>query len=117
MKQSVFFTNLADYDISTALGYVKGGGTVKSITRGKINIFRTDPLVEKIYKNMDEMKKDDWLVLAGNSFVCSLCCSIAYQRFGKLKLLIWDAVERSYRPIETNMERNFNSSEYSNAEV
>jgi|ETNvirnome_2_300_1030623.scaffolds.fasta_scaffold06632_5 hypothetical protein len=117
MNQSVYFTNLSDYDITTALAYVKGKGSVKAITRGKINIFRTDPLVEKIYMNMDEMQEQDWLVLAGNSFVCSLCCSVMYKRFGKLKLLIWDAVERSYRPVKTTMERNYNASEFHSVKV
>ncbi len=115
--ESVYFSNLGDYDITTALGYVKDGGSIKSITRGKINIFRIEPLIEKIHKSMDDMNENDWLVLAGNSFVSALCCSIAYRKFSKLKLLVWDAVAREYKPIESDLDRNFNTSDFQDAEV
>ena len=42
------------------------------------------------------MKKEDFLLIVGSPIITALWCSIFYKRFGRLNLLIWDAVQQKY---------------------
>ena len=113
---NVYISNYFDYDVSSAMQYCRGGGKIIPITKGKINVFRTDNLIRSIRYAIESATEDDWFILAGNTTVSALVSAMVYEVFGKINLLMWDARDREYKPREITLDNN-NDIEGNYAEV
>lgn len=72
-------------------------GTLKSVTTGKINIYKPDNLASDICTLLnEEASEDDYVLICGYAFVNALVIHYFFKRFGKSKLLIWNPQEENY---------------------
>lgn len=72
-------------------------GTLKALTVGKINIFKTQELANEIKNTLDAYAtENDYIVLAGYIVANIIAVHYFLIRFGKANLLIWDANQNRY---------------------
>lgn len=95
----VYVTNQSHHDTSKAGQY----GKLIYVTEGKVNIFRTDDLIDELKEKLKDFKQDDFLVYTGNSVVCSLCLSILLTKHNIVKILIFNnhSLEYVLRQVDT----------------
>ena len=107
---NVYITNYTEsYDIRPALDHVRGGGKLIPVTRGTINIFKTDELVRLIESAVMKMEKDDWILVSGNTIVACLVVAKVYEVFGHINLLLWDNRKKSYEPRIVSLDYDMSS--------
>jgi hypothetical protein len=67
-------------------------------------IFSPGPLIFKLKKELQNYKKQDYLLLTGDPAIIGVACSIVSDiTNGKYKLLKWDKQERKYYTIEIDL--------------
>jgi len=67
-------------------------------------IFSPGPLIFKLRKELQNYKKQDYLLLTGDPAIIGVACSIVSDiTNGKYKLLKWDKQERKYYTIEIDL--------------
>ena len=67
-------------------------------------IFSPGPLIFKLRKELQNYKKQDYLLLTGDPAIIGVACSIVSDiTNGKYNLLKWDKQERKYYSIEINL--------------
>ena len=67
-------------------------------------IFSPGPLIFKLRKELQDYKKQDYLLLTGDPAIIGVACSIVSDiTNGKYNLLKWDKQERKYYPIEIDL--------------
>ena len=90
----VFISNLGAHDYTK----VKKYGELVPITEGQVNIFHTDRLIANIKEKLlaENATREDFLLLSGNALVSSLVLHEWLKKFGKARLLIYNAVSRDY---------------------
>jgi len=94
---NIFITNLHGHDTSSAKEFLTSEGSkIIPITEGRQNIFNTESQIRHIKQVLNNMAMRDYLLLAGNATVSSLCTALVYQKFGVVNLLIWDARISNY---------------------
>ncbi len=67
-------------------------------------IFSPGPLIFKLRKELQDYKKQDYLLLTGDPAIIGVACSIVSDiTNGKYNLLKWDKQERKYYSIEIDL--------------
>lgn len=96
----VFVTNYAGHDLSASEKY----GEVISLTRGYISFGSLDRVNYTIAEKLTQynVTEDDYLLLSGISIICIMAAMIWYNKFKKVKLLVWDPPTKDYRLMEVN---------------
>ena len=96
-KSNIFVTNERNYDLESARRFLKNGGKFVNLTDGTVGIFRTQELLDVIREKIKDVGPEDWLLISGSGIVSALAVKALSERFPKIRLLIWDAVQRSYK--------------------
>jgi len=92
---NIFITNVHGHDTSPADEFLKDGKIIP-ITEGRQNIFNTESQIRHIKQVLKNMNSNDYLLLAGNATVSSICTALVFEKFGIVNLLIWDARKSGY---------------------
>jgi hypothetical protein len=81
----VFIVNLNErVDIDTLTQY----GKIEIMTTGYVKMGSMNFLFTKLWPQLEKASADDYLVMAGNSALCSIISTMWYKRFGICHLLI-----------------------------
>ena len=104
-KIDVYITNDYGYDLSDAYNFTKGEGKLIPITEGKVSIQHVEKLTNKMMFILKEMTEDDYLLISGNSIIASLASALVFNKFKKLKMLIFDAREHKYLERSISLEK------------
>ena len=89
----VWIVNNSGHDFSPAYEY---GDNLYYLTNGRVNIFKTHKVINEIKGKMQNFRKDDWLLLSGNSILCVIAVQVALAMYGQVKVLIYNAITGSY---------------------
>lgn len=93
MIVNVWIVNKRNHDYHDAEKY----GHIKALTSGKINIFKTQSLIQEIKKTLDiYATENDYIILAGYIVANIIAVHYFLIRFGKANILIWDANQNRY---------------------
>jgi len=96
-KRNVYVTNLNNHDLCNITDFTNGGKIIP-ITKGRINIFDLDSLLNKISLCVKEFdSKNDYLLIIGNSIVTAACVFVLKHYVNKVNLLIFDARNNIYK--------------------
>ena len=77
-----------------------GFGNVQILTKGKVNIFKPDNLVADITNVLNKMSsEDDHVILCGYTFINTIVVHYFLKKYGKVKILIWNANDEKYEKI------------------
>ena len=69
-------------------------------------IFSPGPLIFRLRKELQNYKKQDYLLLTGDPAIIGVACSIVSDiTGGKYKFLKWDRQEKTYYTIEINLHQ------------
>lgn len=98
----IWIVNVAGHDFSDARRFAD---ELIPLTEGRVNIFNVKALVDEFKTKMESYEKEDWLLLSGSSVINIVASQIVMEKHGELKLLIYDAANRSYIPRDINMKQ------------
>jgi len=90
MKINIYATNIYGHNVDDAKRFLIDGGEIIAVTEGRQNIFNTDSQLRHIESVLEDMKPQDYLLIAGNAVVAGMITALVCRKFGYLKLLIWD---------------------------
>lgn len=77
-----------DYDYKKALEY---GDSLYYLTRGIIDVGHNwNKIVEKMHKDLDDSKPEDFILIVGANILCVLAYSIMKEKHGRVNILFWD---------------------------
>ena len=99
---NVYVTNQSNHNMDGAMEF---GENIYYLTKGKVNIFRTDDLIDELRLKLVSFQKDDYLVFTGNSVVCGLAISILFTKHKSLKLLLYNGRSMEYVPRQIDRDR------------
>lgn len=92
----VYITNFGAHDHSNASVY----GEFVNITKGTLSMHKLDRLKLDIGEAIAESKPDDWLLLAGNSYISVTAALLWLAKHGVVKMLVHNIYERGkYREV------------------
>jgi len=89
----IYVTNKSGHNIEPALQF---GDDIIYLTEGKVNIFRTDDLIEDLKEKLKDFNSEDYLIFTGNSIVSGLALSILFTKLPAIHLLLFNAKSIEY---------------------
>lgn len=93
MLPNVWIVNKRNHDYKDASKY----GNLRALTSGKVNIFKTQSLIQEIKNTLDiYANENDYIVLAGYIVANIIAVHYFLINFGKVNILIWDASQNRY---------------------
>jgi hypothetical protein len=96
METKVWIVNSSKHDYSAASKY----GIITPVFQGNVYIFDAHAVVEDAVRMLDEHAgPDDYLLLAGYTFLNLIVGHYFLQKFGKVKALIFSQRKEEYRPV------------------
>jgi len=72
-------------------------GKLYFITEGVIGKFNTSLMYRAAERAVAKVTIDDYILITGQSIMCSIICAVFARRFGRLNLLIYCGSEESYK--------------------
>ena len=93
---NVFCTHNNNQDMEDAKRFLRDDGKIYSFVDGRKNIFHFDTLKKEIDQIFELMQPNDYLLIAGNLVISSLVTALVYERFKRVKVLIWNYNEKKY---------------------
>lgn len=99
---SVWVVNDAGQDLEHA----KTFGELRTLTRGKVNVFSVDQHIHLFRNALSLSEAEDWLVPTGGPALGIIAAVEMLRRHRRLNLLLWHARQRVYVPriIKANFE-------------
>lgn len=98
----VWIVNSSGHDFQKAR---KFSDELIPLTNGRVNIFNTERLVEEFRGKMSNYEEEDWLLLSGNAVLNVIASNVVLEKYDKLKLLLYDVINKEYVPREINKKR------------
>jgi len=94
----IYCVNSAGHDFTPALKYIPHSSNKNLIhlTDGKVNIFNLDRLKRELELKLKNFDEQDFLLLCGNTTLCSLTVHILSKKVDKIPLLIYNAKTKEY---------------------
>lgn len=92
-NRTIYITQNSYHDYNSVTEY---GSKKVFLTEGKINVFRTDELTEKLRQGLKPFNKDDLLAFSGNSVSSAIALSILMTKFNSISILIYNAHSKEY---------------------
>ena len=86
-------------------------GDLKVLLPSNTNIVLSPgPTILRLRTGLKEFNGEDYLLLMGDPAVIGLACVIASEiNIGKFSILKWDRIEKSYYPVEIDINPNTHS--------
>ncbi len=86
-------------------------GDLKVLLPSNTNIVLSPgPTIRRLRTGLKEFNGEDYLLLMGDPAVIGLACVIASEiNIGKFSILKWDRIEKSYYPVEIDINPNTHS--------
>lgn len=94
---TVWIVNSSGHDFD---GAKKFSEDMIPLTHGRVNIFNVERLFEEFKGKMSSYQEDDYMLLSGNATLNVISTMIAYEKTGKVNLLIYDVIQKEYIPRE-----------------
>lgn len=94
--RTVWIVNSSGHNFDAAKDY----GEFVPLTKGKVNIFNTERLIQEFKSKMANMNKDDWILLSGNVVLNVIAVAVAFAKHKEANLLIYDVIRKEYVPRE-----------------
>lgn len=95
MESQVWVVNNAGHDFTNAEKY---GDLMQYLTHGRVNVFNPQKLAHEFKAKMATYNENDWLLLSGGTVLNCVATAVVMAKFGKVKMLIFDAIKRDYVP-------------------
>jgi len=89
----IYVTNQSNHNLDDALRF---GDEFVYVTEGKVEVFKTDNLINSLRDQLKDFEKGDLLLFTGNSVICSLCLSMLLTKFKIVKVLIFNNLTTEY---------------------
>ena len=91
-KPRVYVVNDGGHDFSPAMSR----GELVILTRGSVNVFATDRLLQELKDKLNESHEDDFLLTSGNGLVSCLAHTFMMLKHGRVNLLIYSFKNKDY---------------------
>lgn len=93
MKPRVWVVHNRGHDLTEAKRY----GEVVSLLEGNVNVFDITSRLSEIREKLKEAKQDDFILLSGYALLNVLAAGVLLEKFGSLKILVFDGIRRDYK--------------------
>lgn len=90
---TVFVVNKSCHDFTPARSF----GKLYFISEGSIGKFNTAVMFRAAQRAVEKATAQDFILITGQSIMCSIVCGLFAKRFGRLNLLLYCGSENSYK--------------------
>lgn len=88
----VYVVNCKQYNYANAKQY----GEIVAVTKDHFPLFITHSLIRTLKQNLEPFTEEDYLLLAGSSWITAVASAMLLLKFTTVKFLIFDAKEQKY---------------------
>ena len=89
----VYVLNQGGHDVSKARKY----GQLISVTKGKVNVFATDRLMQEMRDKLKDFNSEcDYLLICGSIVLSALTVKVLYEKFENFNILIYNCKSLEY---------------------
>ena len=104
--RKIFVANMGYHDFSLA----KKWGDLVPVTTGRVDVMHTDRLEARLQEVLHEAEEKDYILLSGGLVINALCIGYLFAKFGRVRMIFWDALLQDYHLRETDFSEKNESS-------
>lgn len=93
MRPRVWVVHNRGHDLTEATKY----GDITSLVEGNVNVFDLSSRLAEIREKLREAQEEDFILLSGYALLNVIATGILLEKFGNLKILVFDGVRRDYK--------------------